>query len=59
MSVSTSMSTVFTDLRYLGNINNVANILLLFKKTITKSAKHQLFYSLKNESSFIVSKIKI
>lgn len=53
------MSTVFTDLRYLGNINNVANILLLFKKTITKSAKHQLFYSLKNESSFIVSKIKI
>lgn len=59
MSVSTSMSTVFTDLRYLGNINNVANILLLFKKTITKSAKHQLFYSLKNEGSFIVSKIKI
>lgn len=59
MSVSTSMSTVFTDLRYLGNINNVANILLLFKKTITKSEKHHLFYSLKNESSFIVSKIKI
>lgn len=53
------MSTVFTDQRYLGNINNVANILLLFKKTITNSAKHQLFYSLKNESSFIVSKIKI
>lgn len=47
------MSTIFTYLRYLGNINNVANILLLLKKTITKSEKHQLFYSLKNESSIL------
>lgn len=40
MFVLMLMFIVFIDLCYLGNINNVVNIFLLFKKIIIKSVKY-------------------